>query len=316
MKKIFPTCIDISVDRRNELIWKKVAMKELLSNSIEIFFYFGLSLCLFTTAQAQPFIDLLGVRAINSPDAGILNHNKIPVILNYLSINTSIPINLGKGKDAVIISPFAEKWMVKSPGQKDSSQSYCGLGLPISFIKTLYNNKWSLQSTLILRVNTESFNRKRVLQTGGQILLNYKARENLTYQFGLYVNGELFGLFILPRVGIDWKINNATNLFGLLPGNLNFEYRMNNDFYCGLIIRTNTNSYADVKTIYWRINENQAGVYLDSYLTKNIVLNAEAGYSMMRRLTSGSYQQQEPYRWNVNDNFYVKLMLVYRIRLR
>lgn len=266
--------------------------------------------------QAQPYIDLLNIRASVSPDAGIINHTKKPVILNYMAINTSIPIKLGKGKDAVLLSPFAEKWMVISPGQNDSSQSYFGLGLPISLIKTLKNNKWSIQSTLILRVNTESIKRKKVLQTGGQILLNYKARENLNYQFGLYVNDELFGLFILPRVGIDWKINNRANLFGLLPGNLNFEYRMNKNFYSGFIIRTITNSYADVKTIYWRINENQAGVYLDSYLTKNIVLNAEAGHSILRRLTSGSYQQQEPYRWNVNDNFYVKLMLAYRIRAR
>ncbi len=275
-----------------------------------------LSLCLFTTAQAQPYIDLLNIRASVSPDAGILNHNKKPVVLNYMAINTSIPIKLGKGKDAVIISPYVEKWMVKSPAQNDSSQSYYGLGLPLSFIKTLKNNKWSIQSTLILRVNTESFNRKSVLQTGGQILLTYKASENLTYQFGLYVNGELFGLFMLPRMGIDWKINNRANLFGLLPGNLNFEYLMNKNFYSGFVIRTITNSYADVKTIYWRINENQAGVYLDSYLTKNIVLNAEAGHSILRRLTSGSYQQQVPYRWKANDNFYVKLMLAYRIRLR
>lgn len=298
------------------MIQKKVATKELLSNLKRIFLYFVLSQCLLTTAQAQTYIDLVNIRASVSPDAGILNHNKKPVVLNYMAINTSIPIKLGNGKDAIIISPLAEKWMVKSPGQNDSSQSYYGLGLPLSFIKTLKNNKWSIQSTLILRVNTESFNRKCVLQTGGQILFDYKARENLTYRFGLYANDELFGLFILPRIGIDWKISNRANLFGLLPGNMNFEYRMNNNFYSGFIVRTNTNSYADVKTIYWRINENQAGVYLDSYITKNIVLNAEVGHSLLRRLTSGRYQQQEPYEWKINDNLYLKLMLAYRIRIR
>jgi hypothetical protein len=233
-----------------------------------------------------------------------------------MAINTSIPIKLNKGKDAVIISPYVEKWMVKSPGQNDSSQSYYGLGLPITLIKKLKNNKWSIQSTLILRVNTESIKKKRGLQTGGQILLTYKASENLTYQFGLYANDELFGLFILPRIGIDWIINNRTNLFGVFPGNLTFEYKLKSRFYTGFVLRTITNSYADAKNSYWRVNENQLGAYLDSYLTKNIVLNLEAGHSVLRKLRSGNYELQSPYDWKVNDAYYIRLLLAYRLRLR
>jgi len=277
---------------------------------------FLLVVCISGVLQAQPYVDIVSLRGTNSPDAGLFNRDKNPVVLNYRSINTNFPLKIGKGQSRLLISPFAEKWLVKSPTQNDSSQSYYGIAVPLSLRMNLTDKKWEIQATLITRMNGESIAMDTKIQFGGFFLLSYKPTENITYKLGVYMNDELFGLFVLPLAGIDWKINNRTNLFGLIPGNLNFEYKLKTRFYTGFILRTITNSYADVKTSYWRVNENQFGAYLDSYLSKNIVLNLEAGHSVLRKLRSGDYDMKSPYDWSVNDAYYIKLMLAYRLRLR
>ena len=76
----------------------------------------------------------------------------------------------------------------------------------------------------------------------------------------------------MPLAGIDWKINARNNLFGILPGNLTYEHKINEHFYYGANFRAITNSYAKSNG-YWLIDENQLGLHLDTYLTKNLVLN-------------------------------------------
>ena len=119
-----------------------------------------------------------------------------------------------------------------------------------------YTN-WSFLLTGIVRLNESSIN---------------KRNENLTWRLGLYVNNDLFGLFVMPLAGIDWKINARNNLFGILPGNLTYEHKINEHFYYGANFRAITNSYAKSNG-YWLIDENQLGLHLDTYLTKNLVLN-------------------------------------------
>ncbi len=274
------------------------------------------ALCITGILQAQPYVDILSIRGTNSPDGGLFNRDKNPVVLHYMAVHTNFPIKIGKGQSRILISPFAEKWVVKNPSKNDSSQSYYGLAVPLSLRMALTNKKWEIQTTVITRMNGESIAMDTKIQLGGFFLLSYKKAENITYKLGVYMNDELFGLFVLPLAGIDWKINNRTNLFGVFPGNLTFEYKLKSRFYTGFVLRTITNSYADAKNSYWRVNENQLGAYLDSYLTKNIVLNLEAGHSVLRKLRSGNYELQSPYDWKVNDAYYIRLLLAYRLRLR
>ena len=110
------------------------------------------------------------------------------------------------------------------------------------------------------------------MQAGGAFIVSNKRNENLTWRLGLYVNNDLFGLFVMPLAGIDWKINARNNLFGILPGNLTYEHKINEHFYYGANFRAITNSYAKSNG-YWLIDENQLGLHLDTYLTKNLVLN-------------------------------------------
>jgi len=135
-------------------------------------------------------------------------------------------------------------------------------------------------------------------QYGGVILTTYKKNQSLSLKFGIYYNKEFFGNYFIPLVGIDWQINKKNNLFGVLPGNMIFEHKVNQKFYYGTSFRALTNSYRLQTTDpcfsgdctarnYLRVDDNQLGIFADVYPFKKIVLTAETGYTILRRYGYG-----------------------------
>ena len=272
-------------------------------------FIAGFSLCA-TELMAQPYLDIVNLKYSNSPNTGLINQNKNDVTIQYYGIGTNLPIQFKNKKDAVIFSPFFETWSSKI--NNTNSQNYYSVALPVSLSKTIPYTKWSILLTGIVRMNDSSINRKTKLQIGGAFIVSNKRSENFTWKLGLYINNELFGLFVIPLAGIDWKINERNNLFGVLPGNLTYEHKINDHFYYGANFRAITNSYAKSNG-YWRIDENQLGLYLDTYFNKNLVLNMEAGHSLFRKIRTG-IKGISKLDEKVNDNFYFKISFLYRVR--
>ena len=267
--------------------------------------------CLFSyKAIAQPYLDIVNLKYSISPYAGLMNQNKNDVILQYYSVGTNLPLQFNNKKDAVIFSPFFEAWASKI--NSTHRQNYYSVALPVSLSKTIPYTKWSFLLTGIVRMNDSSINKKTKMQVGGALIVSKKRNENLTWKLGFYINNELFGLFVMPLAGIDWKINARNNLFGILPGNLTYEHKINKHFYYGANFRAITNSYAKSNS-YWRIDENQLGLYLDTYFNKNLVLNIEAGHSLFRKIKTGEKHISKADA-KVNDNLYIKVAFAYRVR--
>ena len=84
-------------------------------------------------------------------------------------------------------------------------------------------------------MNDAVINQYGEYQFGGYAIANYKKNARLTYKMGVYINGDFFGLFVIPLLGIDWQINEKDNLFGVLPASLNYEHKLNNHFYTGAV---------------------------------------------------------------------------------
>ena len=132
----------------------------------------------------------------------------------------------------------------------------------------------------------------------------------------------------MPLVGLDWKIDAKNNLFGVLPGNMIFEHKVTPRFYYGFAFRAFTNSYRQEFIVdpsalileannYLRIDDNPLGIYADTYLSKKIVLSAEAGYTILRRYRYGFKSENVHIKTDYkNDNFYFKASLAYRLRFR
>ncbi|MBK7374533.1 MAG: hypothetical protein IPJ02_02880 [Chitinophagaceae bacterium] len=196
-----------------------------------------ISLCLLMTVSfllkpgvisAQPFVDIINIKYSNSPNTGLLNKTGNDVVLQYFSLGTNLPVQFKNRKDAIIFSPYFEKWWSKI--NSNTQQRYSGIALPVSLIKSIPGSRWGVLLSVIARMNDSSISNKTGMQIGGAFIVNYKRNENLTWKLGTYVNNELFGVFVMPLAGIDWKINSRSNLFGVLPGNLTYEHKINDHF--------------------------------------------------------------------------------------
>ncbi|MFI5152526.1 MAG: DUF6268 family outer membrane beta-barrel protein [Chitinophagales bacterium] len=272
-------------------------------------------LLIFSSAESQPYIDLINVRYIGSPGNNSTSKEKNATTLNYLSVSATLPFQFKNKKDAIILTPFFERWESQVNSRDNYSPYHYGLVLPIAFLKSIPDSRWSILTMPIVRMNDAVIDTKSSWQFGGALIASYKKNDQLTYKFGAYVNGEFFGLFLIPLVGIDWKINDRNNLFGVLPASLTFEHKLNNHFYSGAVFRTFTNSYRDYDPNYWRVDENQLGIFLDSYLGSHFVLNLELGHSLFRKIRSGEKYEVND-NWNAEDGFYFKFGIAYRIRFR
>ncbi len=259
---------------------------------------------------AQPYLDIISLKYSNSPNAGIINRNRNDVSIYYYNLSTNLPLQFKNKKDALIFSPFVEAWSVQL--KNNDRQNYYGIALPVSLSKTIPHSKWNILLTAIARMNDSTISSKSKMQAGGAFILSNKRTEKLTWKLGCYINGEFFGVFVMPLAGIDWKINKRNTLFGVLPGNLTYEHKISKQFYYGANFRAITNSYATANG-YWRMDENQLGLYLDTYLNKNFVLNIEAGHSILRKIRTGIKDVSKSDA-DVNDNFYFKLSFAYRVR--
>jgi hypothetical protein len=284
-----------------------------------------IGLIIITTAlKAQPYYDAAFFRGSISPDADLFSNNEGDVsIFNYVA-GIAYPFIFKKDSSKLLLSAFTEHWSVKSNEVKDLPGGVQSLLFPVAFIKPL-SQKWSFAVSVIPRWNGLKDNMfENSFQLGGTVLAAYRQTSRLTYRLGIYYNAEFFGPFIIPLVGIDWKISGKDNLFGIMPQIMTYEHRVSNRFSFGAVYRMFNNSYRIAKDsayggdAFMRINEMQLLLSADIYLSRRVAFNIEAGHSMFRHVRLGMDQDKKNYHSdeNVNDGFVVKAGLAYRIRLR
>ena len=263
------------------------------------------------SVTAQPYVDVVNIRYTRSFDTK--NSNATP--FSHVYIGSDLPFKMKKNK-LIVLSPFYDKWNIDSGFNKNFIPSVSSIGIAVSTILPVDKDHWTLTITAIPRFNSEGVSLDNSFQMGGVLLAGYTKKTNLKYKFGVYVNNEFFGVFVMPLAGIDWKINDRNNLFGILPGRLTFEHKLNNNFYTGANFRAITNSYRLNNGNYLRIEDNQLSAFLDCYVSKHIVFTGEAGYGIFRRLRSG-YAHNKNYHadYNWDDGMFIKICTSYRIRL-
>lgn len=274
-----------------------------------------LIICLFFipfVSMTQPYVDPLNIRYTNA-----FKGKKQPATpFQHLYIGSDLPVKL-KHDALLIFSPFYESWNIDSAADKHFLPVVSSIALPVIAQVPLQNKKWFLTLAAIPRFNSQGLKlSSNAFQMGGIATINYKYNETLKYRLGVYVNDDQFGLFVMPLAGIDWKMNPRNYLFGLLPGRLTYEHKITDHFYTGATFRAITNSYLLDNGSYLRIDDNQLSAYMDCYATKNIVVSAETGYGIMRKLKAGNgHNKNYTTDYNRGDGLFIKLCASYRIRL-
>ena len=268
-------------------------------------------------SSAQPYIDIINLRYQHSPDITLLENNGIKNKFTYFNVSANIPYQL-KDSSIIVFSPFADQWQVSLANDTNHGIDVQSVVIPLTYIKPL-NSTLQLSTTIIPRFNGyRNALSGRNFQLGAAALLSQRKNNTLVFKYGLYFNNEFSGPFFMPLLGVDWQLNDKTNIFGVLPGHLTIERRVNKFLYYGALFRALTTSYHTNAPAYIRIDENQLAAWLDLYLTKGVVLNIEAGHSIYRRVRLGVENANPKYYFKnkLNDGIVLKASLAYRLRFR
>jgi len=204
-----------------------------------------------STAAAQPYIDVASVSALASGRIHDADLDRSQGRLAKGDAQLLIPIGLRHGRDRLLLGIYHERWSIEPLQGIDPvwgpviSDPLWGYSIPITYLRELEPDRWKLAFTAIGRwmeatVNAPEPNDNTEVtigdpQFGGAVLASRILGPELTWRFGLYVNNDAFGVFARPLLGIDWRINDRNNLFGILPNVLTYEHKAGR--YDHLILR-------------------------------------------------------------------------------
>jgi len=275
---------------------------------------------------AQPFIDVANVQLSRFPQT---NTQKLPGTNNEsweANANLFVPIQL-KNNNVLLGGISYDQVSMKASSEKGYNANLISASLQLGMITKL-SNRWNMMLMAFPKANSDfrNFNSKH-LQMGGAAVFTYKVRNSLKYKVGLYYNREFFGNYFMPLAGIEWKATDRIYVYGLLPGSINLEYRICPKLYTGL-------AYRDI-TASFRISDNNEKYYVregekfwgdlrimnfyNYYLTKNLVLCGDIGYSGFRYFeqynNSDNVEHTHPAFYRLQDNFFFDLGIAFRVRL-
>lgn len=269
--------------------------------------------------SAQPLVDLFSVNVLGSPG------------LDREEVSATLPLQLDTAGRLLVLDPYYVQWHTRTEGsryapalQDPVSETMQGAGGALTYVSPLWGARWKLAVAGIGRYHWLQQQSQGEIQYGGVLLASRVFKPSLTVRAGVYTNYEAFGWFIMPLLGIDWRIDAKTNLYGVLPGSMNFERKSTPWFHWGLAFRAYTSSFGIRGGDYRRINENPLGLYGDLYFASNLVLRLEGGWCFIRQVFGGpgdplydpaSLTRSGYADHRIADAPYARVILAYRLRL-
>ncbi len=203
----------------------------------------------------------------------------------------TLPIKLNDSL-AIVTGFLYENLYAKLSERCSTYTSVHGITLKAG-INFIHNERW--KSTILFMPKLSSDLEKienRDVQLGGSVLLKYKKSEYFTWQFGGYYNGDLFGPFFVPFLGLYYKSPNSkfeTNV--LLPASVDMNYSCTPKFRIGgsfvSFVKTFHvhQQFGSSSTSYWNKSTNEIFGYIQVEPTKGLLLQARAGYSIARHFS-------------------------------
>ena len=273
---------------------------------------------------AQPFADILSFNYqtfSSTYDDSVGAKNKTD---DYF-LNFFLPKELKSGHTFLL---RLNTEMMNSTYSPDSSYSsrLSSVSLPVGMKFLSKNKKWE---TIVLAVPKIASDFKDAIdgydvQYGGIFLEQYVYSPKLKIKAGLYYNREAFGNFYVPLVGVDWKINDRINMYGILPTNYKVEFNIVKDkFYAGLNLKFFTRSFrlsqAD-QYDYVRYNESQVKLFMDCFVVPKVLVFAEVGYTIGENPLQFKYNTKDetsvnPVYTPLKSYPIISVGIAYRVRL-
>lgn len=276
----------------------------------------------FKISYSQPYVDLVNVKYQYYPKVSYKDDSGNVRISQY-TYGTSLPIQLRSG-NVVLAGGIFDQYRFKAGGLNGKRDLY-SFSLHLGYLHNWKGNKWKALLLAIPRISSNQILLSgNTFQQGGVILVSHKRKQNLSFKFGLYYNKEFFGHFFIPLVGLEWSPVSKIHVFGILPTNMNLEYKLNRKMYAGISFLDITTSFRINKTDFYVRNGDkfwghvQVRLFYNYYAKKNLVFFAEGGYAFFRvfQMYNSSHMKERDifYREALNSPV-VSAGIAYRIRL-
>ncbi|MGB0525857.1 MAG: DUF6268 family outer membrane beta-barrel protein [Flammeovirgaceae bacterium] len=250
-------------------------------------------LVLTSNLLGQSYFDLVSVRYQQTPKTAYKEQNG-DVQINELKASLVLPIPL-KNKNTLLVGLAygrldLDQNFEQSVTDHPISHQFQSIALQLGMVKNL-NEKTKLTLMLIpkLASDFEELSSKD-FQLGGLALFTRVKNERFKWKYGFYYNREYFASFFVPLLGFDWKFNDKWRFWALLPQGATLERTLNQRFRTGLQYETPLVSYRLSEHLISYPNGylhqmyyGKLDVFLESYLTKQVVLQARVGHTLLRK---------------------------------
>jgi hypothetical protein len=301
-----------------------------INNNYVLAIIIFLSIVKFNAVVAQPFVDVLSLENKSHLSAPYDSSNA-NFSANQVTGLLFLPIVL-ENKDIILVGADYNRYDIKYDGDSTIKTSLSSFSISLGGVKLLGDGKWSVMFVAIPKISSDfkSVNIKHY-QLGGAGLIGYNKSDDFKVKVGLYYNRQFFGNQFVPLLGIEWTINKRVNIYGILPRDLNLEYKISPKFYVGVSYNTIKNTYrlsGDNDEFYVREGDRSFGhmqnkIFINAYVAKNVVLFSSVGYTTGRKMElykNGKENFSNPVKSNpvyikAGEDFFFSLGVAFRVRL-
>ena len=242
-----------------------------------LFFLFAL----FNHLAAQSYVDLAKSHYSSTPSNDFDSIAGNSDIKDF-GVDITLPIKLNDSN--IILTGLNLDQITTRLHPLDNYKTVSTVNLKLGFNKK-HSGKWSGTYMLLPKLSSD-FKKmtSKDFQIGGLVLMKYSKKENLKYNMGLYANNELFGPFIVPLFGLYYKSPNDKFEANItLPIWADVNYQLTNWLATGANFSAFVRSYhLSENNAYIVKKSNELFGYLQFSLTKSILLQTKAGYSIGR----------------------------------
>ena len=238
--------------------------------------YFLFTIIIFPAISiAQSYFTLFSSNYSYSSKNGLPQHNRY----QSEAANLNLPVKL-KQENKILIGLAYQRVSLRF-SDSTTQEHFFSSGINLGFVKKTKSGSVLLMAVLRGNSDYKSFG-SADMQYGGVVLVSRKKNDNFTFKYGLYANTEQFGPFIVPLLGLDWKLNEKFRIFGILPQNMVIENKVTTRFRWGLAYLSPTLSYHinSPLNLYLHQNQTRAGLFADVYLTKSLAAQFKFDYSL------------------------------------
>ena len=225
--------------------------------------------------KAQQFIDLAKVEYRNSPVNTFVDSIDSEFAIQNLDVNVLLPIELDSVNYFLAGMTYSDLYLDKVNYQSRVVQ----LGW-----QHQWNKGWKSTILMLPKSSSDGGSMKaRDFQLGGFLLISKERTADFSWRFGAYVNGDRFGPLTVPIVGFKWQADPTWQIDLALPIAATIRKTFNNNIMAGLVYSGRKFSYhRSIDDSYLEVGENYLWAFADIYLSRSLVINLRAGYSILR----------------------------------